>query len=83
MRSNKRPLTSHVKKKQTANGIDLSIPMPCHPLTDSEATRSTFKQIEDLVEAHDVLFLLTDTRESRWLPSLLGAAKGKVCLTRL
>jgi ubiquitin-like modifier-activating enzyme ATG7 len=40
-----------------------------------------FQQLEELVKASDVVFLLTDTRESRWLPSLLAAAHGKVAIT--
>ena len=39
-----------------------------------------FLQLEQLVHSHDVLFLLMDTRESRWLPTLLAAAHGKLAI---
>lgn len=39
-----------------------------------------FLQLEQLVLSHDVLFLLMDTRESRWLPTLLAAAHGKLAI---
>ncbi len=32
------------------------------------------------MDAHDVVFLLTDTRESRWLPTLLCAARGRLAI---
>jgi len=36
------------------------------------------KQLDGLMDEHDVTFLLMDTRESRWLPTVLGAAKNKL-----
>ena len=36
--------------------------------------------IETLIQTHDVVFLLMDTRESRWLPTLLTSAHSKICI---
>ena len=54
--------------------------MPGHPVPPAsvEQARKDVAALEALVDAHDAVFLLMDSRESRWLPTVLGAAKGKV-----
>lgn len=66
----------------SSEGISLSIPMPGHTITESmlQQTKDDVKRLEDLIEAHDAIFLLMDTRESRWLPSLVSAAKQKIVI---
>ncbi|KAI0671985.1 E1-like protein-activating [Trametes maxima] len=65
-----------------ATGHQLSIPMPGHPIPPASVAQAQkdVAALEALVEGHDVVFLLMDSRESRWLPTVLGAAKGKVVL---
>ncbi len=56
--------------------------LPTHPRRNlSYALRQAFEQLQSLVAEHDVVFLLTDTRESRWLPALLAAAHGRLAIT--
>ncbi len=57
-------------------GIEMSIPLPGHP-SDLGHVDKSYSQLEELVNNHDVVFMLTDSRESRWLPSLLVKAAGK------
>lgn len=60
-----------------------SIPMPGHSIGESkeavDAVQKDVQRLEALIDAHDVVYLLMDTRESRWLPTLIAAAKKKVC----
>ncbi|KAK7915920.1 hypothetical protein WMY93_011681 [Mugilogobius chulae] len=67
-----------------AEGYSMSIPMPGHPVNFSEATVSQaqkdVQQLERLVSEHDVVFLLMDTRESRWLPTVIAASKRKLVI---
>lgn len=64
-------------------GHILRIPMPGHPVHEGErvVVEVEIKKLEQLIQEHDVVFLLTDTRESRWLPSLMSRAAGKLALT--
>ncbi|KAI0753952.1 hypothetical protein C8Q80DRAFT_1094252 [Daedaleopsis nitida] len=65
-----------------ATSHNLSIPMPGHPVPPAsvEQTKKDVATLEKLVDEHDVIFLLMDSRESRWLPTVLGTAKGKIVL---
>ncbi|OMO86219.1 UBA/THIF-type NAD/FAD binding protein [Corchorus capsularis] len=66
-----------------AEGVVMAIPMPGHPVSSEEEKRvlEDCKRLNDLIDSHDVVFLLTDTRESRWLPSLLCANTNKITIT--
>ena len=67
-----------------ARGVCLTIPMPGHPFGGSEKAedlaRKDTKVLSDLVRDCDVVFLLTDTRESRWIPTVLARAEGKMLI---
>ncbi|THH32938.1 hypothetical protein EUX98_g1274 [Antrodiella citrinella] len=65
-----------------ATGHSLSIPMPGHPIPPAgiEAAKKDVETLEKLIDEHDAVFLLMDSRESRWLPTVIGAAKGKIVM---
>jgi len=62
-----------------SRGISLSVPMPGHPDSE-ESIRQAVERLDQLVKETDVVFLLTDTRESRWLPTVMAAAHNTVLL---
>ncbi|RPD60877.1 hypothetical protein L227DRAFT_610957 [Lentinus tigrinus ALCF2SS1-6] len=61
---------------------NLSIPMPGHPipLASVQHVKKNVTALEKLVDEHDDVFLLTDSHESQWLPTMLDASKGKIVL---
>ncbi|KAK0529410.1 Autophagy protein 7 [Tilletia horrida] len=63
-----------------ANGVRLSIPMPGHPIPPTPEARAQAERdittLESLIDSHDAVFLLMDSRESRWLPTMLCASRG-------
>merc|ERR1719491_1224060 len=48
--------------------------MPGHPHQKAEGLRKAIQRLQQLIASHDVVCMLTDSRESRWLPSMLVAA---------
>ena len=54
--------------------------MPGHAYKDNElpSMKEDIKRLKNIITEHDTLFLLTDSRESRWLPAMLGAYYNKV-----
>lgn len=70
-----------INPSAVTEGHVLQIPMPGHTIGESlrVQTEQNLQLIEEKVRSHDVIFLLTDSRESRWLPTLLGAVHQKVC----
>ncbi|KAG7371016.1 molybdopterin biosynthesis MoeB protein [Nitzschia inconspicua] len=73
----------------TSEGIHLSIPMPGHVAETTTSGRTddgmtsldkTVEQLDELVQEADAVFLLTDTRESRWLPTLVAAVHDKILI---
>lgn len=65
-----------------ATGIKLSIPMPGHFITENmvESVKADVEKLEELIKSHDCVFLLMDTRESRWLPTVIAQSNSKLII---
>jgi len=63
-------------------GYDLTIPMPGHSVGESTAdkVKEEVDLLHELIRQHDAVFLLTDSRESRWLPTVIGSIEQKIVL---
>ncbi|KAJ5101471.1 Molybdenum cofactor biosynthesis MoeB [Penicillium alfredii] len=64
---------------ETAGHV-LSVPMAGHPIVNESETQAEFETLKALIDGHDAIFLLMDTRESRWLPTVMGKAAGKIVM---
>mmetsp|Transcript_2018 Transcript_2018/g.3781 ORF Transcript_2018/g.3781 Transcript_2018/m.3781 type:complete len:837 (+) Transcript_2018:112-2622(+) len=63
-----------------SEGVRLGIPMPGHASENDESLRDTVEKLDRLIGDADVVFLLTDTRESRWLPTVMAAHHDKILI---
>lgn len=65
-----------------AQGYELTVPMAAHPFSgaEEESVRKDYELLKRLFEEHDAIFLLMDTRESRWLPTVMGKSMGKIVM---
>lgn len=54
--------------------------MPGHPVGESllTQTKESYEKLKKLINDHDIIFLLMDSRESRWLPTVLSTSLKKV-----
>jgi len=65
-----------------SKGYVLTIPMPGHAFSEKEAegVKNDVVLMQRLIDESDVVFLLTDTRESRWLPTVMARASNKMLI---
>jgi ubiquitin-like modifier-activating enzyme ATG7 len=54
--------------------------MPGHNVDDKAKILQRVQKLEKLIQDHDCIFLLMDSRESRWLPTVLGAVHQKIVI---
>ena len=63
--------------------VPMAIPMPGHPIAEGqyEKVKEDTLKLDKLIKECDCTFLLTDTRERRWLPTLLATASNSLCIS--
>ena len=59
-------------------GIVLNIPMAGHEIIEDEV--DPVETIDTLISNHDVIFALTDSREARWLATVIAKARDKIMI---
>ncbi|XP_072938505.1 ubiquitin-like modifier-activating enzyme ATG7 [Epargyreus clarus] len=65
-----------------SHGIITHIPMPGHPVGDSmkDEILANIRTLSKAISEHDVVFLLLDSREARWMPTLIAAQQKKIVI---
>uniref|UniRef100_A0A0N5C7Z8 Ubiquitin-like modifier-activating enzyme ATG7 n=1 Tax=Strongyloides papillosus TaxID=174720 RepID=A0A0N5C7Z8_STREA len=87
LRKNKAIAAAEALKKIIPNciteGVNLNIPMPGHIISESQSEKyfEDFSKLDNLIQNHDTIFLLLDSKEARWLPTLMSAVYNKLVIT--
>ncbi|EDO19226.1 hypothetical protein Kpol_1050p86 [Vanderwaltozyma polyspora DSM 70294] len=63
-----------------ATGVTLNIPMIGHVVSNEENIKKDYEKLLELIKEHDTIFLLMDSRETRWLPTVLGNIENKIVI---
>lgn len=61
-------------------GITLNVPMIGHSILNEEKEKEDYEKLVQLIQQHDAIFLLMDSRETRWLPTVLGNVYNKIVI---
>ena len=73
------PMPGHPYTSPASSSVSSSSAVGAHVVDACE--ESVVSVLEGLIRSHDAVFLLTDSRESRWLPTVICAAEDKVGYT--
>lgn len=68
------PMPGHSYASATAGPVDGN---QQQTVLSDEAAR---QRLDELVQSHDIVFNLTDSREARWLPTVLCRVHNKLCI---
>ncbi|KAK9323256.1 hypothetical protein V1517DRAFT_321125 [Lipomyces orientalis] len=63
-----------------SQGYCLSVPMAGHPVSNEKTQKPEYEKLVELIDSHDAIFLLMDSREARWLPTVIACAKRKIVI---
>jgi len=61
--------------------VVLELPSPGHPTTSVNGLDQDVSTLSQLISSHDAVFSLMDSREARWLPTLLCAQQNTMLIT--
>lgn len=61
-------------------GVFLEVLMVGHPVTNECKQIENYEKLHLLIKNHDIIFLLMDSRETRWLPTVLGNIEKKLVI---